>query len=562
VLRRARLQAIGQMAEEARRDLHLDENGSPFLRAVTGYVARSLKDDPDAALDPRALIAREVGRAPSANTAVNTVRGMIDVQRAVEGWFQRPAEAPEPEAWLTESDRIALIGLEFFLLSPTRIAAAIESGAPFAQQTADERIAVLAGVQASAFAQLVEAVGASEIDWSSPAPAAFLKRFEGTSLGYAPTLASLVQRSEDKAFQAKVQQVLSAETRIDLRSMAAVLERHEEKLDQIVSGQDASNAKQDEILALLRANLPAVQDQVGVSAEQAEGLLKEIATSGLPAEDFRSALFGGAAELKALGETLRAKSNLIAPDLAPLRQKASEAVDAGRLDDARAALMALSQAETDQAEAPMRGAAQAQSDLGRLERSVSRFRVAASHFASAASFLAPIDPPAAAAERNLQGIALCEHGERFPDPGALNDAVLACDAALEVFTRESAPSDWAMTQNNKANALQALGERAGGAQGQAFLEASVLACDAALEVFTRESTPSDWAMTSENKAEALLALAQHTGRGAAMAMLDEAEALCAGALDIYTPAMPYDMETATDLLARIRAARAALDGGG
>jgi|GEM_PF-4392835 len=147
VLRRARLQAIGQMAEEARRDLHLDENGSPFLRAVTDYVALSLKDDPDAALDPRALIAREVGRAPSANTAVNTARGMIDVHRAVAGWFQRPAEAPEPEAWLTESDRIALIGLEFLRLVPTRLAAAIESGTPFAQQTADERIAVFAGVR-------------------------------------------------------------------------------------------------------------------------------------------------------------------------------------------------------------------------------------------------------------------------------------------------------------------------------------------------------------------------------------------------------------------------------
>jgi len=435
-------------------------------------------------------------------------------------------------------------------------------------------------------------------------------RFEGTSRGYAPTLASLVQSSEDKAFQAKVQQVLAAETRIDLRSMAAAQARHGETLDQIVSGQEESSAKQDEILALLRANQAAVQAQTGVSAEQAEGLLKEIATSGLPVEDFRSALFGGAAELKALGDTLSAKSNLIAPDLEPLRRKASEAVDAGRLDDARAALTALSQAETDQAEAPMRGAAQAQSDLGRLERSVSRFRVAASHFARAASFLAPIDPPAAAAQWVLQGIALYELGERFPDPGALNDAVStydaaldvfaresvpsqwaatqnnkanalqvlgeraggaqglafleasvsAYDAALEVFARESAPSQWAMTQNNKANTLQVLGQRAGGAQGQAFLEASVSAYDAALEVYTRESAPSDWAMTSENKAEALLALAQHTGRGAAMAMLDEAEALCARALEIYTPHMPYQMDTATELLARIRAARTALNG--
>ena len=65
-------------------------------------------------------------------------------------------------------------------------------------------------------------------------------------------------------------------------------------------------------------------------------------------------------------------------------------------------------------------------------------------------------------------------------------------AALEEWTRERVPLDWAMTQNNLGNALRTLGERE---SGTARLEEAVAAYRAALEERTRDRVPLDWAMT-------------------------------------------------------------------
>ena len=57
-----------------------------------------------------------------------------------------------------------------------------------------------------------------------------------------------------------------------------------------------------------------------------------------------------------------------------------------------------------------------------------------------------------------------------------------------------------MTQNNLGNALWTLGERE---DGTARLEEAVAAYRAALEVWTRERVPLDWAMTQNNLGNAL-----------------------------------------------------------
>jgi len=56
--------------------------------------------------------------------------------------------------------------------------------------------------------------------------------------------------------------------------------------------------------------------------------------------------------------------------------------------------------------------------------------------------------------------------------------VAAFEAALSVRTREAAPVDWAMTQNNLGNALQALGA---GRRDPAIIERAIAAIDAAAE---------------------------------------------------------------------------------
>jgi predicted LPLAT superfamily acyltransferase len=77
----------------------------------------------------------------------------------------------------------------------------------------------------------------------------------------------------------------------------------------------------------------------------------------------------------------------------------------------------------------------------------------------------------------------------------LEEAVQAYRAALEEYTRERVPLDWAGTQNNLGNALLTLGERE---SGTARLEEAVQAYRAALEEYTRERMPLQWAETHNN----------------------------------------------------------------
>ena len=79
-------------------------------------------------------------------------------------------------------------------------------------------------------------------------------------------------------------------------------------------------------------------------------------------------------------------------------------------------------------------------------------------------------------------------------------------AALEVYTREQLPQDWAMTQNNLGTALSDQGIRTGGAEGRRLLAEAVAAYRAALEVRTLEAIPPQWAQTQNNLAEAYLNL--------------------------------------------------------
>jgi hypothetical protein len=83
--------------------------------------------------------------------------------------------------------------------------------------------------------------------------------------------------------------------------------------------------------------------------------------------------------------------------------------------------------------------------------------------------------------------------------------VAAYRSALEVYTREQLPQDWAQTQNNLGNSLQAQGIRSGGAQSAELLAQAVAAYRSALEVRTREQLPQDWAQTQNNLGNALKA---------------------------------------------------------
>jgi hypothetical protein len=80
--------------------------------------------------------------------------------------------------------------------------------------------------------------------------------------------------------------------------------------------------------------------------------------------------------------------------------------------------------------------------------------------------------------QNNLGIALKDLGEQSEGAQAtayLQQSVDAYRSALEVYTREQPPQDWAGTQNNLGNVLSDLGERSEGAQATAYLKQSVAA---------------------------------------------------------------------------------------
>jgi hypothetical protein len=84
---------------------------------------------------------------------------------------------------------------------------------------------------------------------------------------------------------------------------------------------------------------------------------------------------------------------------------------------------------------------------------------------------------------NDLGTALAALGERESGIARLNEAVAAFREALQEYTRERVPLDWAMT-----NALAMLGKRA---SSTAQLKKAIAAFDACISV-TAPIWPSEW----------------------------------------------------------------------
>jgi tetratricopeptide (TPR) repeat protein len=130
--------------------------------------------------------------------------------------------------------------------------------------------------------------------------------------------------------------------------------------------------------------------------------------------------------------------------------------------------------------------------------------------------------------QNNLGAALKSLGDRESGTARLEQAADAYRNALEERTRERAPLQWAMTQNNLGNALQSLGARE---SGTARLEQAVDAYRNALEEYTRERAPLDWATIQNNLGNALSILGE---RESGTARLEQAVDAFRNALDEYT----------------------------
>lgn len=126
------------------------------------------------------------------------------------------------------------------------------------------------------------------------------------------------------------------------------------------------------------------------------------------------------------------------------------------------------------------------------------------------------------------------------DPYAIKLAAVTCfRGALDVYSRNTTPEEWAVAQANLAAALSRQAEVTQGMLRQDLRRQASAAYRAALEIFTRENDPASWALTQHSLAD----LCQRRARDAVYA--GEVEDACENlwqawryaerALEFYTP---------------------------
>jgi tetratricopeptide (TPR) repeat protein len=101
----------------------------------------------------------------------------------------------------------------------------------------------------------------------------------------------------------------------------------------------------------------------------------------------------------------------------------------------------------------------------------------------------------------------------------LRDALVAYDEALRFYTPDSAPLDYASTQNNRAILLRGLATLAGESRVQRLRDA-LEACNEALRFYTPDSAPLDYASTQNNRAILLSDLAPLAGENRVQRLRD------------------------------------------
>jgi tetratricopeptide (TPR) repeat protein len=144
----------------------------------------------------------------------------------------------------------------------------------------------------------------------------------------------------------------------------------------------------------------------------------------------------------------------------------------------------------------------------------------------------------AMAQNNLGGI-LSEQAELVETTEQKRDLYQqmfkAYQAALEVYTQESTPNQWAKIQNNIGAAYQKLANLVEGNDRLDLLEQAVAACHAAQSARIREYVPFEWAMTEQSLGNILNEQAMFTNdRIRQRDLLQQATQAYQSSLEVYT----------------------------
>lgn len=142
-------------------------------------------------------------------------------------------------------------------------------------------------------------------------------------------------------------------------------------------------------------------------------------------------------------------------------------------------------------------------------------------------------------------------GKRESGTKYLVGAVEACKRALQEWTQDRVPLQWATAQNNLGAALLALGERE---SDNARLLRAVEAFELALQELTQDKVPLDWAMTQVNLGGVNIVFFDKTNDSA---RLDTAKAHVLAALEVFEQAAPHYAGMAREQLQQIATRRRA-----
>jgi len=343
-----------------------------------------------------------------------------------------------------------------------------------------------------------------------------------------------------------------------------------ELLAQLVAAADKLEAFSELERARLEEKIEQLSHEIGIRRPAVRNFLRDLGEQEVPLERLQEKLAEIADRHRELLERLAVLDPEMDPAIAALVEEARREIEAGNHDRADALLARAEEAElatarqaqelaqqaAEAADRRFLRAAERRAERGELSLTRLAYRDAAAHF-KAAFELAP------SSEHDVRGdylfrnaSALYEYGDLKGRNAPLREAIKGYKAALEEWTRERAPLDWATTQNNLGNALLGLGERESGTER---LEAAVAAYRSALEFRTRERVPLAWAMTQNNLGSALATLgARESGTG----RLDAAVAAYRSALEEITrERVPLDWAMTQNNLGNVLSMLGAREGG-
>ncbi len=295
-------------------------------------------------------------------------------------------------------------------------------------------------------------------------------------------------------------------------------------------------------------SVPSLPEGFAAELGLAEGLLGRLAWDfghdkpRASAAEYQRFLRDKADELRTMRTELEALKDADAR-LGNQVAAAEAALDAGEIEEAEAILASARELSQERSLQAVRQTA----DIIALQGLAALLRndvdAAFGAFTSAADMVGALAPTEAHERRCAYSDALRIHGDRFPGP-ALADAVALAEANLRTCSRTDHPTDWARTQNNLANALQILGKRTGGDAGRRALERAVAAYEAALQVFTRDAMPANWGKGSMALGMARVRLGLATDN---RTLVDQGANGIDEALEVYTTvASEADVEAARE----------------